>query len=157
MNLQRAGASLERRADLAVRELLSCIIDGSAVGGHDGARRSRCGTDRVVLLARHDAAQTRVARFLGFGIQQLRFIAGEDRLRLTQCRLIRVRIDREEQLTAMDFIAFSEPDVCQLTGDERPDLSAAPACSTYRSIGVAPNLTLEETPHADVAFLDGAA
>ena len=120
MNHEAAGPSIDRRCDIAVRQLKLRVLNRGAVSSDDSPRRLLAGCVAVGLFLRDVVLlhELDVARGLGLRIFQVGFIARQVRLRLSQRRVVRTRVDREQHLAFADIVAFVEPDARQLAADE---------------------------------------
>ena len=142
-----AGAPVDGRADLRVRELQPHVLHRRLVRPHHGARglhRRLVGLDRggqaqlvradlVVLLARDHAAVDQppvailldhgivvlrlVAREVGLGLGDLRLMLGELGARLLERGLEGARVDGEEEVAGLDVLALLEVDPGDLAAD----------------------------------------
>jgi hypothetical protein len=99
IDLPRAGAAADQRAELRIVEIQLRRLDRGFVGRHRAGQRIGAGAIRVELLARDKffADQGLVAVGVALCIGELRLVAGKIGLCLGKGRLIRPRIDLEQR------------------------------------------------------------
>ena len=112
VHLTRAGAAVDRRAELRIVEIELRRLDRGFVGRHRAGLRIRARAIGIELLPRDKlfADQRLVAVRVALRIGELSLVAGEIGLRLRERRLVRPRIDLEQEIADLHLLPFGEID-----------------------------------------------
>src|SRR5262249_58862475 len=118
-----SGPAADRRRDRRVGQVDAGVFDGRFASADGGFKHRQGGLHVLKFLRRRDAARRKPAlpRDLEFRALERGPVALEGRLALSELSSQRTVIEREEDVSLIDLLAFLEMDLLDLPVDARLD------------------------------------